>query len=1394
MPTIPAYCPVSIFDYTNPAASLGGDQGCFVDSGLFPPANVQTRASGEVTVNTPRVIHLGQPFSLSFSGGAMPCTEANASADCFANWVFFLRNPNLTSSPLELKAVSPNPDAACQGDFLGEADAPTSNPFRSTSFSCTAEIVSTVKGYSPGGQWWALGLEAYSVTSDPYADLDIPIEVIGTPAPKAAFEVSDFSGIDPGNFLFTSTSTAPPGETLTYAWDFGDGTTGDGSARSHTYYAPGTYVVKLTVTDDDGDTASVTHDVTVSPPSLTVGIGFPGAHGEVPNPDPGTTLPISITVTTGNGVGDLTGLHFVNDALDMVPDNLTRVVSFPDPAIPLTFSMSPDDTKTFTYQVQAKSIGVVDITSTISGADSAVVPQPVGASDEEVMQIGHALKVTVGAAPNSTIQLDDDDEGKPIPKAFTVVVTVTNPNNAGLANVSLDPIPIFEAINASKEKNPSILRVDASKPSPSLDIGSLAAGASAKVTFPATALDDGEERISWGATGVDPSTGAGVSGVGHDNFDVNPQYLISIELTKDGGGGAITAGDSYGLTVDLQNISNAATVDIDPVNPTLKGNAADGNPYDVDNPPGPISISVPTGDGSAAPLGPCDEPSTGAPATMNQAIYYLPWYGTLGAGDPMNLAANVYTVPGGGASASASYTVTGKATLDDGTTRDLSDKDVLVLSDDGGSGEEGNTASLATPVNDSTPPPPPSSKSTIAWNFTVGAALGAAQWWCSTFQAIGTLAGAAVAQTNPFGANSNSMKALQAVEYGITWYQNLTPDEKSDWLHWAYEDIKSQVKDKASVTYAAVSSAALAWWQQGVNAWYSGNSNALAKWLGEVAGKASLEVASWFVGSVWSRGVVSLEERAKVAQLATEAAAGGTKAATKLPVGVNLLEYGKALIQRVYGLTEAQAEVLSDVAKEEDALIAVRSRNPESIEAESIWGAANKPATIKIKTVDQVDIDLLGYPSTVTVNGVTGSSESLAVFRNPAQSAAYLKAHSAGVDPVLLQAAESRLASRTKEWKEYEDLYAGYEKAGLPVEMNYAANGLGTTEPASGYNLRQFAMQSDGKGTSVLLMNNGGKLVPITGDVDVVAITSTNGTLLSPEARLAIYETLQSADGIGMQHGETLSWLTGKDSQTKLLVDHVGPNAERLLVFDPVGGARTATIDAAHTLFNSPTMSLNGVWFVGAYKTPFAATFQNLVLSLEQFNSTVAPWIGPTSWYLSIPGKTSSPPANGNNNNQVGNCSLQFSTSSGASTLEPNGSGGLNQFVNGSWTPYSPPAGCGASSSGDSSAQIRFGAAQSRAPTPKATSGGVIDLEPQSALTAGVSAGSTSISLIPLSLVDPDVSAASTPWFANGETIVIDPGGTDQEDAQIVSTSPLRLAAPLRFAHSAGEMVSVLAS
>ncbi|WP_067164138.1 PKD domain-containing protein [Microbacterium sp. TNHR37B] len=52
-----------------------------------------------------------------------------------------------------------------------------------------------------------------------------------------------------------------------YRWDFGDGTSGTGSAPTHEYTEAGTYAVSLVVTDARGiDSETVTHDVTVSAP------------------------------------------------------------------------------------------------------------------------------------------------------------------------------------------------------------------------------------------------------------------------------------------------------------------------------------------------------------------------------------------------------------------------------------------------------------------------------------------------------------------------------------------------------------------------------------------------------------------------------------------------------------------------------------------------------------------------------------------------------------------------------------------------------------------------------------------------------------------------------------------------------------------------------------------------------------------------------------------------------------------------------------------------------------------------------------------------------------------------------------------------------------------------
>ena len=66
---------------------------------------------------------------------------------------------------------------------------------------------------------------------------------------------------------FTATGADADGDTLTYAWDFGDGQTSDVAEPAHIYDAPGTYTAKVTVSDGKGGTAETTLSVTVTQPN-----------------------------------------------------------------------------------------------------------------------------------------------------------------------------------------------------------------------------------------------------------------------------------------------------------------------------------------------------------------------------------------------------------------------------------------------------------------------------------------------------------------------------------------------------------------------------------------------------------------------------------------------------------------------------------------------------------------------------------------------------------------------------------------------------------------------------------------------------------------------------------------------------------------------------------------------------------------------------------------------------------------------------------------------------------------------------------------------------------------------------------------------------------------------
>lgn len=90
----------------------------------------------------------------------------------------------------------------------------------------------------------------------------------GTGGPMAAFSVTPTSGTAPLAVSFNgTTSRDPQGLSLTFTWDFGDGSTGTGVTPSHTYADDGVYTVALVVRNSYG--------VSSSPATRTIVVGNP---------------------------------------------------------------------------------------------------------------------------------------------------------------------------------------------------------------------------------------------------------------------------------------------------------------------------------------------------------------------------------------------------------------------------------------------------------------------------------------------------------------------------------------------------------------------------------------------------------------------------------------------------------------------------------------------------------------------------------------------------------------------------------------------------------------------------------------------------------------------------------------------------------------------------------------------------------------------------------------------------------------------------------------------------------------------------------------------------------------------------------------------------------------
>ena len=98
----------------------------------------------------------------------------------------------------------------------------------------------------------------------------VPAIVTNQP-PVAAITVDRTTGAAPLTVSFSSSgSRDPDGTIVSYAWNFGDGTSSALPAPVKTYGSPGNFTARLTVTDNGAATGSATTTIAVSAPTTTV--------------------------------------------------------------------------------------------------------------------------------------------------------------------------------------------------------------------------------------------------------------------------------------------------------------------------------------------------------------------------------------------------------------------------------------------------------------------------------------------------------------------------------------------------------------------------------------------------------------------------------------------------------------------------------------------------------------------------------------------------------------------------------------------------------------------------------------------------------------------------------------------------------------------------------------------------------------------------------------------------------------------------------------------------------------------------------------------------------------------------------------------------------------------
>ena len=131
---------------------------------------------------------------------------------------------------------------------------------------CVTSYANTFRVGPSDGTWFSV-----VIASDQSQDIDyrLAISIQEAEPPVALFTV-DPNPADSGSAIRfdASASYDADGTVVSFAWDFGDGSSGTGSSATHVYASPGTYTVTLQIVDNDETSATASREVVVGATSF----------------------------------------------------------------------------------------------------------------------------------------------------------------------------------------------------------------------------------------------------------------------------------------------------------------------------------------------------------------------------------------------------------------------------------------------------------------------------------------------------------------------------------------------------------------------------------------------------------------------------------------------------------------------------------------------------------------------------------------------------------------------------------------------------------------------------------------------------------------------------------------------------------------------------------------------------------------------------------------------------------------------------------------------------------------------------------------------------------------------------------------------------------------------